>query len=133
MEPCYLHVLICLECDARARSLFVVPILRQRLEMEPNPEIVMSIARFAGPYLDMRRKLFFLRAVLLGYNSYFHMFCDFSGGPGLITSNEEILDRILSFLGAIGDMARVCVDKKRNHPRTRNLYVEREDMNGRRL
>ena len=99
VENCYHRVLICMDCDARARSLFVLPIL---LRMEPTPEMVTMIAKFAGPCLDMRRQLYHLRAVLLAYNSDFHYFCDHSGGPGLISCNEEILDRILSFLGCIG-------------------------------
>ena len=102
VERCYHRVLICMDCDARARSLFVLPILRQRLRMEPTLEMVMTIARFAGPCLDMRRKLHYLRAVLLSYNSRFHHFIEDYGGPGVISCNEEILDRILSFLGCIG-------------------------------
>ena len=132
VEKCYHRVLICMDCDARARSLFVLPILRQRLRMEPTPEMVTMIAKFAGPCLDMRRRLYHLRAVLLAYNSDFHYFCDRSGGPGLISCNEEILDRILNFLGSIGDISIVCVDSNRNHPRTRNLYVMKEDLYGRR-
>ena len=131
VELCYHPVLICMDCDARARSLFVLPILRQRLHMEPNPEMVMSIARFAGPCLHLRRRLFFLREVLLADNSYFHWFCDLSGCLGYISCNEEILDRILSFLGGIGDILQVHFDTRRNHPRTRNMYVTREDTCGR--
>lgn len=132
LVECTFHqVLICAECDAIARSQFILPILRQRLRMEPTPEMVMTISRFAGPCLEMRRRLDHLRAVLLSADSIFYVFCDYSGGPGLISCNEEILDRILSFLGGIGDIIRVCVDRRRNHPRTRDLYVQREDQNGR--
>ena len=127
----YRQVLICAECDALSRSQFIFPILRQRLRMEPTLDMVMTISRFAGPCLEMRRRLHHLRAVLLSYNSYFHVFCDHSGGPGLISCNEEILDRILSFLGGIGDIISVYGDRNRNHPRTRDLYVQRLDNDGR--
>ena len=132
VERCYRKVLICMECDARARSLFVLPILRQRLRMEPTPEMVMTVARFAGPCLDMRRKFHYLRAVLLAYNSDFHYFCDHSGGPGLISCNEDIMDRILSFLGCIGDVSVVYRRSERHRLRTRSLYVVREDLYGQR-
>ena len=133
VEPCYQTVLICMDCDARARSLLVLPILRQRLRIEPTPETVMTIARFAGPCLDMRRKLYHLRAVLLSYNSPFVFFIDHSGGPGLISCNEEILDRILSFLGSIGDIIQLYERSKHDRRYSCSpLYVVREDMHGQR-
>ena len=123
-ERCYRRVLICLDCDARKRSMFLLPLLRQRLSVEPTPEIVTTIAMFAGPCLNMRRRLYHLREILEADNSCFEFFCDYAVG-GNISYNEDILDRILSFLGCIGDVCVVYARSDANCLGSRSLYVVR--------
>ena len=119
---CYYPVLLCVDCDARARSLFLVPFLRQRLSAEPSPDVVTSIAKFAGPCLEMRRRLYYLRAV---FERKFCLFTDLAP-CGVINRREDILDRILSYLGFLGTGAEVW-RRSQNQTSQRSLYVVRGD------
>merc|ERR1711965_724055 len=119
---CYYPVLLCMDCDARARSLFLVPLLRQRLSAEPSPDVVTSIAKFAGPCLEMRRRLYYLREV---FERKFCLFTDVAP-CGVINCREDILDRILSYLGFLGTGAQVW-RRSQSQTSQRSLYVVRGD------
>ena len=119
---CYYPVLLCMDCDARARSLFLVPFLRQRLLAEPPPDVVTSIAKFAGPCLDMRRRLYYLRAL---FECNFSLFTDVAPGGVIRGGREDILDRILSYLGFRGTRAQIW-RRPQSEASQRSLYVVRD-------
>ena len=90
---------ICWECEVVCRCKFLDRILRQVLpHRELDPYSVRVIAAFSAPYLTLRRRLHFLRMVLLGRDSCFRPLTYFHGRlAGSISQTEDILDRLFSF------------------------------------
>ena len=74
--------------------------LRQALRQEPEMYLVETVAEFCTTYRTTHRRIYFLQVVLLSTDSCFRQFTYFCNGrSGNISSHEDVLDRILSFLG----------------------------------
>ena len=99
VDPCYPPLYLCAECLVVCRSPILVRLLRQRLGREPDAGMVATIAGFWAPRTLRRRRLHFLHAVLISGRSCFQKFTFFySGLSGNVSDQEDILDRIMSFL-----------------------------------
>ena len=99
VDPCYPRLWLCSECDVICRSPILVRLLRQRLRREPDAGMVATIAGFCAPDTSRRRRLYFLWAILISPRSCFQKFTFFHGGrSGNVSDQEDILDRIMSFV-----------------------------------
>ena len=84
IEPCYPDSpWICWECEVVCRCPIVAAIWRQVLpHQEPELGLVWAIAAFSAPYLTTRRRLHFLRMVLMSRDSCFQSLTYYHGGTG---------------------------------------------------
>jgi hypothetical protein len=101
VEPCHLDwPELCSECEVRCRCPFVAVFLRHILRLEPGADMVAAVAGFFATNRTLRQRLHFLHNVLLSRNSCFRQFTYFYAGiSGNISQTEDVLDRIMSFLG----------------------------------
>ena len=101
VEPCYPDgPEVCSECEVRCRCPFVAVFLRHILRREPPTDMVATVAGFYATNRAPGRRLHFLHNVLLSRNSCFRPFTFCGGGvDGSISQTEDVLDRIMSFLG----------------------------------
>ena len=101
VEPCYPDwPEVCSECEVRGRCPFVAVFLRHILRREPLTDMVATVAGFCATNRTPGRRLHFLHSVLLSRNSCFRQFTFCGGGfDGSISQTEDVLDRIMSFLG----------------------------------
>ena len=91
---------VCSECEVRCRCPFVAVFLRHILKREPLADMVATVAGFCATNRAPGRRLHFLHSVLLSRNSCFRQFTLLGGDlSGIISQTENVLDRIMSFLG----------------------------------
>ena len=112
--PCYpAWPEVCAECEVRCRCPFVAVFLRHVLRCEPHAEMVTTVAGFCATNRTPRQRLHFLHNVLLSRHSCFRQFTLFAGDlRGIISQTENVLDRIMSFLGGVVTVPR-CMTYRR--------------------
>ena len=112
----------CLDCACHCRALQarlkLVPLLRTRMRIEPNLEIMALVDAFCfdyRPYFRKAKQLYFLDNVLRAPGSVFLQFTYAQNGMlGNISQCEDVLDRILSFLQPKNASLAFCTCFTRN-------------------
>ena len=98
VAPCYpTWPDVCPSCEVNDRSPHVANLLKHILRREPPTDMVATVTNFCATYRTTGWRLHFLHCVLLSRDSCFRRFT-FSGG-GNISPTEDVLDRIMSYLG----------------------------------